>query len=122
MFNRLKRRPLLVTFFLIQFLLFSTYTYVFYRPNDSKDDLSKTDLSTISPAPADLPASFIEKSNRMLVKETYKDVHHLKLAPGNSTAIFEKLRQLNVSFIAEANHSNFIIQCPMLPQNLGNYN
>ncbi len=94
MFNRIKRRSALITFFLIQFILFSTYIFKHYQYNDSDDVKNKSDQSTLSPKPDHLPAGLIEKSDRLLV---------------------------NVSLVKDVDQQQAIIQCSTLPTDLGNF-
>lgn len=114
MFNRFKRHPLLVVFFLFQFFLLSTYTFLYYQ-NDSSTDVSKTHLVTLSTAPENLPANLIEKSPREFLNENYKN---FRMEKSNLTKSTIDLKLLNVSFVSDVDQAKSLIQCPILPPNL----
>jgi hypothetical protein len=118
MVNRCKRRSVLIFFFFIQFILFSSYAYTYYQNNESNGQRT-SDQSTLSPAPKDLPAEFIEKSDRSSLNKNYKNSDsQLK----NDLPTNDKLESLNVSFITETDSQQTIVQCPILPTNLGHLN
>lgn len=114
MFNRFKRHPLLVAFFLLQFFLLSTYTFFYYQ-NDSSIDVSKSHLVTLSAAPEDLPANLIEKFPREILSQNYKNFRIGKNKLNNSTI---DLKLLNISFVSDVDQTKSLIQCPILPPNL----
>jgi hypothetical protein len=116
MFNRFKRRPLLVAFFVIQLLLFSSYTYVFYQHDDPSNDAS---LSSDKPISEDLPASSIENGARMLLRDNYKALKYRQPAKNKNVQSFEQLKSLNVSLVTEGDSQETLIQCSLLPPNLG---
>lgn len=118
MVNRYKRRSILIIFFFIQIILFSTYTYIYYQNNYNTNDEKKTnDQSTISPSDSPLPASLIEKSDRKELNKNYKNltIHQLQ----NDSPTKDELEKLNVSFIHNNDQQQSVIQCPILPTNLG---
>ncbi len=117
MFNRIKRRSALITFFLIQFILFSTYIFKHYQYNDSDDVKNKSDQSTLSPKPDHLPAGLIEKSDRLLVNNNYKKTANQK----NHLQSTENIESLNVSLVKDVDQQQAIIQCSTLPTDLGNF-
>jgi hypothetical protein len=120
MVNRCKRRPLLIVFFSIQFILFSIYTFLYYQNNYSDDSVKIIDKTTISPAIDHLPANLIEKSDRSVLNKNYKipKIQHLKLK--NNLPNSEKLQELNVSFVKDIDQEQTLVQCPILPTNLSN--
>jgi hypothetical protein len=122
MVNRCKRRSLLIGFFLIQFILFSSYTYNYYQNNNnnnSSDQIKKSDRATISPGKENLPASLIEKGDRSELNKDYKDPKNRKSQLKNDLVTSEKLQELNVSFVKDIDQQQTLIQCPLLSTNLG---
>lgn len=120
MLNRLKRRPVLFSFFLIQLILFSTYTFVFYRPNNSSDS-TEENRNSLTLSPADLPANSLEHSNRSLQSDIYRTTRVSPFTDRNeSFALLNTIKSLNVSIVTEQNDDRTIVQCPLLPKHLGN--
>ena len=120
MFNRFKRRPLLVLFFFIQFILFSTYTFIYYSNNDSNQEIIDVDPLTVSPVPDNLPASLIEKSNRSSLHQNYKSPRIQQFREDNDSRTDEKLKSLNISLVEDIDQQQTVVQCSILPTNLGN--
>jgi len=122
MVNRCKRRPLLIVFFSIQFILFSTYSFIYYQNNYSNDPVKVVpDQPTISPAVGHLPANLIEKGDRSMLNKNYKNPRkeqHSKLK--NDLPNSEKFKELNVSFVKDIDKEQTLVQCPILPTNLSN--
>jgi len=117
MFNRCKRHPVLIIVFLIQFILFSSYTYIYYQ-NKLNDEIIKPDQSTLTPSPDLLPASLIEKSDRSLLNKNYKNPKIRQFELKDDLPTNEKLEALNVSFVKDIDQQQTIVQCPLLPTNL----
>ena len=120
MFTRYKRRPLLTVFFLLQFLLFSTYTFHYYQHANSDEDNAATADDNVPPAPDDLPASQIEgvhrpSGNHKFIKMKWNDLD----SKPNSRS-YERMKSLNVSFVVDTDAAHTPILCPLLPSNLGN--
>lgn len=116
MFNRFKRRPLLVAFFLIQLLLFSSYTYLFYQHDEPLEDASLSAGKSIN---EDLPASSIESGARVLLHDNYKALKYRQLPKNKNAQSSEQLKSLNVSFVTENGSPETLVQCSLLPANLG---
>jgi len=119
MVNRCQRRLLLILFFLIQFILFSSYTYRYYQNNDFQIDQSTTTTTILQDL---LPADLIEKSNRLLLKKNYKNSKNSHSQSKNDLLTNEKLQTLNISFVQDIDQQKTIVQCPLLPTNLGSLN
>jgi hypothetical protein len=115
MVNRIKRRSVLMIFFFIQFILFSTYIFKHYQNNDSDNVIVTSDHSTLSPAPENLPAGLIEKSDRLLEIKNYKNAGNQKIHVENN----EKIELLNVSIVKDFDQQQTLIQCAILPTDLG---
>jgi hypothetical protein len=120
MLNRFKRRPFLVLFFFIQFILFSTYTFTYYSNNNSNEVIIDVDPLTVSPIPDHLPASLIEKSNRVWLHKNYRNSRMQKFKDDNDSRTDENLRSLNISLVKDMDQQQTIVQCSVLPINLGN--
>jgi hypothetical protein len=120
MFNRLKRRSVLIIFFFIQLVLLSSYTFLHYQNSQSDNQIIKPEQPTLLHQPADLPASLIENSDRSSLDKNYKNprIRHSKLKDDRLTN--EKLQSLNVSFAKDIDQEQTVIKCPLLPTNLGN--
>ena len=114
MFNRFKRHPLLVAFFLLQFFLLSTYTYFNYQ-NDSSKDFSSINSVTLSAAPENLPANLIEQGERIHLNKNYKNSQQKRM---NIVRSSNELQSLNISFVSDVDPAKTLVQCPVLPPNL----
>lgn len=117
MCNRCKRRPLLILLFLIHIILISIYILVHYQSNDSHEEIKNNPLTVVL-VPEQLPANLIEKSDRSLLDKNYRKS---KVKQVNATHSKEKLESLNVSFVSDNDRQRSIIQCSILPGNLGNF-
>lgn len=119
MFNRLKRRSVLIIFFSIQLILLSSYTFLHYQNTELNDQISKSEQTTLSAHPDDLPAGLIEKSDRSSLNKNYKNprIRHSQL--GDNLPNSEKLQSLNISFVKDIDQEQTVIKCSLLPTNLG---
>ncbi|CAF3751224.1 unnamed protein product [Rotaria magnacalcarata] len=115
MCNRCKRRPLLILLFFTHIILFSTYTFIHYQSNASYDDLKNNSL-TIILAPDRLPANLIEKTDRSHLNKNYRNSKIQQKTDPSPTK--EKLESLNVSYVADIDQQETIVQCSILPTNL----
>ena len=120
MFNRYRRRPLITFFFLLQFLLFSTYTFHYYQHRNADDDDGTTPEDNLPPAPADLPASQVEGNHRPFGSKKYIKLKWNAVDSRPNTRTYERMKSLNVSFVVDTDAAHTPVLCPLLPSNLGN--
>lgn len=116
--TRSTRRSLLIGFFLVQFVLFSIYSFIHYQNDDEITDENEHFIAAAPPN--DLPASRLEHGPRSYLIETYANVKAYLKDQKQDTRSYEKLKSLNVSFVTESDQQSTIVQCPILPPNLGN--
>ncbi len=121
MFNRLKRRSVLIIFFFIQLILLSSYTFLHYQNTESDNQIIKPKQSTLAPRPDDLPASIIEKSDRSSLDKNYKKPRVRHQQSDNDRSIDEKLQSLNVSIVKDIDQEQTVIKCSLLPTSLGRF-
>ena len=116
MCNRFKRRSCLILLFSIQIILFSTYVVVHYYNHNPNPATETAELNALTISDH-LPAGFIEKKNRSLLKKNYKNKEFRQKFNSRTN---KKLESLNVSFVKDTDQQT-VIQCPLLPVNLGNF-
>lgn len=121
MLYRFKRHPLVVAFCLIQLILFSAYTYLFYQTSSTSENPNGNPWG-VSVSPMDLPSSHIEQEDRPQLKKNYKALRLISSSSSEKRLpSVDEIKALNVSFVGEPHSNNTLIQCPVLPSNLGKH-
>ena len=120
MVNRFKRRSVLITFFSIQFILLSTYTFLYYQNGSTDVQITTTESSSSVSHDIVLPADLIEKSNRSTLDGNYRDPKLSKSQLKENLPSHGDLQLLNVSFVTDSAQEKIIVQCPLLSTHLGN--
>ena len=119
MLNRFKRRSVFFVVFIIQIILFSTYTIIYYRSTETNESTKKIIDSTTALPPKDLPAMSLEKIRRTFSNEHYKQSANQTNSSSVDLPSAEHLQNLNISFVKDTDDRKSIVQCPILSSSLG---
>lgn len=120
MVNRCKRRSILILLFSIQILLLSCYTFLHYQNGETNVQIVTSDPVASAAHDDALPADIIEKTNRSALNENYRRPQINKLRVEENSLTLDKIQSLNISFVKDVDQQQTIVQCSLLPTNLGN--
>lgn len=119
MVNRWKRRSLVILLFSVQIILLSCYTFLHYQNGEVNVQIITKDPSPTASHDDALPADLIEKTNRSALNGNYRHPQGVKSQLTENPPTREKLQSLNISFVKDVDQQETIVQCSLLPTNLG---